>query len=84
MNLVYDLTDVFVFGSVVVLSAFYLIFLLKYFMDDQQFFKEVFMTIESLKSFLHFVSDWALPAYFGIAFFATVYVIYKVTKEING
>jgi len=42
------------------------------------------MTIESLKSFLHFVSDWALPAYFGIAFFATVYVIYKVTKEING
>jgi hypothetical protein len=35
MNLVYDLTDVFVFGSVVVLSAFYLIFLLKYFMDDQ-------------------------------------------------
>ena len=83
--MVYDLTDVFVLGSVVVLSAFYLIFLLKYFMSDQQFFKEVFfMAIESLKSFLYFVSDWALPAYFTIAFFGTIYVIYKVTKEING
>jgi hypothetical protein len=42
------------------------------------------MAIESIKSFLHFVSDWALPAYFGIAFFATIYVIYKITKEIDG
>ena len=84
MDMVYDLTDVFVFGSVVVLSAFYLIFLLKYFMDDQQFFEEDFLAIESIKSFLHFVSDWALPAYFGMAFFATIYVIYKLTKEIDG
>ena len=42
------------------------------------------MAIESLKSFLFFVSDWALPAYFGIAFFGTIYVIWKLTKDIRG
>lgn len=42
------------------------------------------MAIESLKLFLDCVTEWALPAYFVMAFFATVYVIWKLTKDIQG
>jgi hypothetical protein len=40
--------------------------------------------MELLKMITDLVIEWALPAYFGIAFFATVYVIWKLTKDIEG